>query len=80
MIPITAVENQTIAVLGLGRSGRATVAALQAGGANVIAWDDSADTRAAAQSEGLTLADLTRDKAWDTRIDALITSPGIPHL
>ncbi|ARJ68635.1 UDP-N-acetylmuramoyl-L-alanine--D-glutamate ligase [Paracoccus contaminans] len=80
MIPVAAVENQTIAVLGLGRSGRATAAALREGGATVIAWDDSADTRAAAQAEGWTLSDLTRDKAWETRIDALITSPGIPHL
>ena len=28
MIPVQGVENQTIAVLGLGRSGRATAAAL----------------------------------------------------
>ena len=80
MIPVQGVENQTIAVLGLGRSGRATAAALREGGANVIAWDDSAETRAQAEAEGLTLIDLTRDKAWEQRIDALITSPGIPHL
>ena len=30
MIPVLGVENQTIAVLGLGRSGRATAAALAA--------------------------------------------------
>ncbi|MEG4641766.1 hypothetical protein VB636_02760 [Paracoccus sp. APAP_BH8] len=34
MIPVQGVENQTIAVLGLGRSGRATAAALAAGGAH----------------------------------------------
>ncbi|PZO67807.1 MAG: UDP-N-acetylmuramoyl-L-alanine--D-glutamate ligase [Paracoccus denitrificans] len=80
MIPVQGVENQTIAVLGLGRSGRATAAALREGGATVIAWDDSADTRATAEAEGWTLADLTRDAGWRDRIDALITSPGIPHL
>lgn len=80
MIPVQGVENQTIAVLGLGRSGRATAAALREGGATVIAWDDSADTRATAEAEGWTLADLTRDTGWRDRIDALITSPGIPHL
>ena len=80
MIPVQGVANQTIAVLGLGRSGRATAAALREGGATVIAWDDSAETRAQAETEGWTLADLTRDKAWEQRIDALITSPGIPHL
>ena len=79
MIPVRNVENQTIAVLGLGRSGKATAAALAAGGARVIAWDDGADTRAAAEAEGMVLADLTRDAAWEG-VAALITSPGIPHL
>ena len=79
MIPVQAVEGQTIAVLGLGRSGRATAAALAAGGAQVIAWDDGADTRQAAEAEGLRIADLTRDANWHG-VTALITSPGIPHL
>ena len=44
-------------------------------------WDDSAETRASAEAEGLALVDLTRDAGWtEGRIDALITSPGIPHL
>ena len=79
MIPVQGVENQTIAVLGLGRSGRATAAALRAGGAHVVVWDDGTDTRAQAEADGLTVLDLTRDQNWDG-IAALITSPGIPHL
>ncbi|WP_103174747.1 UDP-N-acetylmuramoyl-L-alanine--D-glutamate ligase [Paracoccus sp. SY] len=79
MIPVQGVEGQTIAVLGLGRSGKATAAALAAGGATVIAWDDGNDTREAAAADGLTIADLTRDDAW-AGVAALITSPGIPHL
>ena len=79
MIPVQGVENQTIAVLGLGRSGRATAAALAAGGANVVAWDDGNDTRAAAEAEGMRILDLTRDANWQG-ISALIASPGIPHL
>ncbi|WP_028725863.1 UDP-N-acetylmuramoyl-L-alanine--D-glutamate ligase [Paracoccus zeaxanthinifaciens] len=79
MIPVQDVFDQTIAVLGLGRSGRATAAALAAGGARVIAWDDGQDTREAAEAEGLELVDLTRDAAW-TGVSALIVSPGIPHL
>ena len=79
MIPVQGVENQTIAILGLGRSGRATATALVAGGAQVIAWDDGADTRAAAEAEGLRIIDLARDDAW-SGVTALITSPGIPHL
>lgn len=79
MIPVQGVEDQTIAVLGLGRSGRATVAALAAGGARVIAWDDGADTREAAAADGIEIVDLTRETAWQG-VSALITSPGIPHL
>ena len=79
MIPVRDVENQTIAVLGLGRSGRATAAALRAGGAHVIAWDDGTDTREAALAEGWDIVDLTRDAAWQG-VSTLITSPGIPHL
>ncbi|TBN37994.1 UDP-N-acetylmuramoyl-L-alanine--D-glutamate ligase [Paracoccus subflavus] len=79
MIPVQGVEGQTVAVLGLGRSGRATAAALVAGGARVIAWDDGNDTRDAAAADGLTIADLTRDDAW-AGVAALIVSPGIPHL
>ncbi|MDO5620142.1 MAG: UDP-N-acetylmuramoyl-L-alanine--D-glutamate ligase [Paracoccus sp. (in: a-proteobacteria)] len=77
MIPVQGVENRKIAVLGLGRSGRATAAALAAGGAHVIAWDDSAETRE--QAGDLTLLDLSKAANWDG-IGALIVSPGIPHL
>ncbi|HWL55556.1 MAG TPA: UDP-N-acetylmuramoyl-L-alanine--D-glutamate ligase [Paracoccus sp. (in: a-proteobacteria)] len=79
MIPVQGVENQTIAVLGLGRSGRATAAALAAGGANVVVWDDGVDTRDAAEVEGMRVLDLTREQSWEG-VSALITSPGIPHL
>lgn len=79
MIPVQGVENQTIAVLGLGRSGRATAEALAAGGAHVVVWDDGADTREQAQADGMNVLNLTRDASWDG-ISALITSPGIPHL
>ena len=79
MIPVQGVENQTIAVLGLGRSGRATAAALAEGGAHVVVWDDGADTREKAAADGMTVLDLTHDANWEG-ISALITSPGIPHL
>ena len=79
MIPVQGVENQTIAVLGLGRSGRATAAALTEGGANVVVWDDGVDTRNKAAADGMTVLDLTREANWDG-VAALITSPGIPHL
>jgi UDP-N-acetylmuramoylalanine--D-glutamate ligase len=40
MIPVTSLEGKRVAVFGLGASGRATAAALDAGGAEVAAWDD----------------------------------------
>ena len=79
MIPVQGVSGQTIAVLGLGRSGKATAAALLEGGAHVVVWDDGQEARAQAEAEGLEVRDLTRDAAWDG-VTTLITSPGIPHL
>jgi UDP-N-acetylmuramoylalanine--D-glutamate ligase len=44
MIPVSGYQGRKVAVLGLGRSGRAAAAALAAGGATVLAWDDSLTT------------------------------------
>lgn len=79
MIAVQGVEGKRIGVLGLGRSGLATCGALQAGGAEVCAWDDSAEGRAKAEAAGFVPVDLGRQGAVDG-LDALITSPGIPHL
>ena len=79
MIPVQGVSGQTIAVLGLGRSGKATAAALLEGGAKVVVWDDGQEARAQAEADGLEVRDLTRDAAWEG-VSTLITSPGIPHL
>ncbi len=79
MIPVQGVAGKTIAVLGLGRSGLATVAALQAGGAQVVVWDDSPTAKDKAQAAGVDLRDLTKSNAFNG-IDMLITSPGIAHL
>ena len=79
MIPVLGYKDAKVAVLGLGRSGLATAAALTAGGAEPLLWDDSPESRAKAEAEGFTLTDLTRHAALDG-VAALITSPGIPHL
>jgi UDP-N-acetylmuramoylalanine--D-glutamate ligase len=79
MIPVRGFENRKVAVLGFGRSGKATAAALEAGGAEVIAWDDGVQAREAAEAAGIALVDLTRHGALEG-VAALITSPGIPHL
>ncbi len=68
-------------MLGLARSGAATVHALLAGGAGVVAWDGDAAKRAqilAATGTGgeLTIADpLTIDLAG---FDGVVVSPGVP--
>ncbi|WP_149588865.1 UDP-N-acetylmuramoyl-L-alanine--D-glutamate ligase [Tabrizicola flagellatus] len=79
MIPVKGYKGQKVAVLGLGRSGLATAAALRAGGAEPLLWDDSPEARARAEAEGFTLTDLTRNAALDG-VACLVTSPGIPHL
>ncbi len=71
--------DRKVAVLGLGRSGRATARALAAGGAEALLWDDSAEARDSAEAEGFVLCDLTRAKAWEG-VSLLVTSPGISHL
>ncbi|MEI6419110.1 MAG: UDP-N-acetylmuramoyl-L-alanine--D-glutamate ligase, partial [Sphingomonadales bacterium] len=49
MITAPAFAGKTYALLGLARSGLASVAALQASGATVLAWDDGDAARAAFQ-------------------------------
>lgn len=79
MIPVLGYEGQRVAVLGLGRSGLTAAAALQAGGAEVLCWDDSPEARAKAEAAGFAMHDLGRTDAW-VRVAALVVSPGIPHL
>ena len=78
MIAVQGHEGQQVAVLGLGRSGLATCAALAAGGALPLAWDESPEARANAEAAGLALHDLS-NVDW-SQVAALITSPGIAHL
>jgi len=79
MIPVRGYDGHKVAVLGLGRSGLATVRALIAGGAEVVAWDDNAPARAAGAELGAEIRDLARDGALEGAA-SLIVSPGIPHL
>jgi len=76
MIPLTAFAGRTLAVFGLGASGLATCRALKAGGAEVIACDDSPGTAAEAAAEGFAVEDL-RHTDW-SRVAALVLSPGVP--
>jgi UDP-N-acetylmuramoylalanine--D-glutamate ligase len=76
MIPVTTFAGKKVAVFGLGGSGLASASALFAGGADVIGWDDSAETVAKASSAGIPTADL-RHVDW-SRISALVLAPGVP--
>jgi len=76
MIPITIFDGARVAVFGLGGSGLATAVALEAGGADVVVFDDDARRIAKAQADGFNVRDL-RDLDW-SRVAALILSPGVP--
>lgn len=67
--------GKRFAVVGLGRNGLPAAQALLAMGAGVLGWDDSAAIRATAG--GVPIGDPSRS---DRRFDALVLSPGIPHL
>ena len=76
MIPVTSFAGKKVAVFGLGGSGLVSASALLAGGADVVGWDDSADTVAKATSAGIPTADL-RHIDW-SKIAALVLAPGVP--
>lgn len=79
MIPVLGLTGARVVVLGLGRSGLSAARALEAGGAQALCWDDSADARERAETEGLTLHDPSRREAWEA-VALMVVSPGIPHL
>jgi UDP-N-acetylmuramoylalanine--D-glutamate ligase len=76
MIPVTTFAGQRVAVFGLGGSGLACCRALVAGGAEVVAFDDSERQRAAAEEAGARFADL-RHIDW-SGLAAMVLAPGVP--
>jgi UDP-N-acetylmuramoylalanine--D-glutamate ligase len=76
VIPVTAFAGKKVAVFGLGGSGLVSASALLAGGADVIAYDDNAQSVAKANAAGIPTADL-RDVDW-SKIAALVLAPGVP--
>jgi len=76
MIPVHCLRGKKVALFGLGDSGLATAAALVAGGADVILWDDYAGAVAKAREQGFFTEDL-RKIAWK-EIAALVLAPGVP--
>ena len=89
MITARAFAGKHYAVLGLARSGLATVEALLASGARVTAWDDgsgarealcSGEGRSPGQGSGLrrsaTITDFTASDL--TQFDSIVVTPGLP--
>jgi len=76
VIAVETFAGKTVAVFGLARSGLASVRALKAGGAEVLAWDDKEPLRDAAREAGAKAIPWT-EWPWD-RLAAVILSPGIP--
>ncbi|MCF3936442.1 UDP-N-acetylmuramoyl-L-alanine--D-glutamate ligase [Acuticoccus sp. M5D2P5] len=76
MIEVTRYSDKTVAVFGLAGSGLASARALAAGGAKVVAFDDSAERVAAATEAGIATGDL-HDLDFHG-VDALLLSPGVP--
>lgn len=72
--PPTLFFGQRFAVVGLGRNGLPAAHALRAMGAEVMAWDDREEARAAASAEGIGVRDPEMRE-----LTALVLSPGIPH-
>ncbi len=77
MIEVFPFAGIPVAVLGLGKSGLVAARALKESGAEVWAWDDSAEKRAAAAAEGIGVVDL-RSCDWN-QLTSLVISPGIAH-
>lgn len=75
MITSPAFANRKFALLGLARSGLASARALAASGAQLLAWDNSEQARAAA-ADIATIADpLESDLSG---YDGIVVSPGVP--
>jgi UDP-N-acetylmuramoylalanine--D-glutamate ligase len=76
VIPVTTFAGQKVAVFGLGGSGLVSAKALLAGDANVIAYDDDAQSVAKANAAGIPTTDL-HGVDW-SQIAALVLAPGVP--
>jgi len=76
MIPITTFADKKVALFGLGASGLASASALLAGGADVVAFDDTQASVEQARAAGIPTEDL-RHVDW-SKIAALVLAPGVP--
>jgi UDP-N-acetylmuramoylalanine--D-glutamate ligase len=76
VIPVTTFAGKKVAVFGLGGSGLASASALLAGGADVVGFDDDAESVTKASAAGIPTTDL-RHADW-SKIICLVLAPGVP--
>jgi UDP-N-acetylmuramoylalanine--D-glutamate ligase len=76
LIPVATFAGRKVAVFGLGGSGLVSAQALIAGGADVVAFDDNADSLNKAEAAGIPVGDL-RALDW-SNLAALLLAPGVP--
>jgi UDP-N-acetylmuramoylalanine--D-glutamate ligase len=76
VIPVTTFAGKKVAVFGLGGSGLVGASALLAGGADVVGYDDNAQSVAKAAAAGIPTADLHAID-W-SKVAALVLAPGVP--
>src|SRR5260370_12066089 len=76
MIDLGVLKGSSFVVLGLARSGLATVHALSDAGIDCVGWDDNAAWREAAAKIGVPVVEPSSIE-W-SRAAALVISPGIP--
>ncbi len=79
MLRLDGVSGRRYLVLGLGRSGRATIRALLESGADAVGWDDDEAVRRQAEQDGIGLT-CPDDGFESGRIHTLVVSPGVPVL
>jgi UDP-N-acetylmuramoylalanine--D-glutamate ligase len=76
MFAASSFSKKRVAVFGLARSGISCARALELGGAEVFAWDDSEPAVEKARAEGLKVTNL---HTVDFKsLSALVLSPGVP--
>ena len=72
-------KKRTIAILGLGLTGKSIVNYLKKSENELICWDDDPSKRNRIKDKNIRILDLCNPKYWGN-IDLLLISPGIPYL
>ncbi len=73
------IKKRTIAVLGLGLTGKSIVNYFNNSGNNLICWDDDITKRNQLTNQNIKIHNLSDPNIW-SNIDLLLISPGIPYL